>query len=130
MLHRRRHIVLMGEKEAFQEEIVRFVERQPTKSAAADVLGISRQDLYRYLEGSSVPRLKRRESLLRIMHSPSHVASPLALAAPRAVDVQSVTKIRDMMLHIVSLLDLDLAGRDGEERDATHRKDPAVQVNP
>jgi hypothetical protein len=57
----------MDEPDAFRTALWTYVGRQPSKRAAADALGITRTDLYRYLGGDTVPRSPRREEMLRAM---------------------------------------------------------------
>lgn len=106
----------MDEAEEFRSALWGFVGRQPSKKAAADTLKITRTDLYRYLSGDTAPRQQRRDEMMQVMHSAT--ASHPAQVGQKVTGLSSerVTDLRDTLLHLASLLDLDLASRHVNER--------------
>lgn len=106
-------MAMMDQTDRFRAALWAFVGRQPSKTAAASALGVTRQDLYRYLAGETVPRSVRLDRMLARM-SIGSPASEFAKIPP--LTEENVTLIRDALLHLASLLDLDLASRRGNER--------------
>ncbi|WP_199037234.1 hypothetical protein [Sphingomonas mollis] len=106
----------MDEPDAFRAALWTYVGRQPSKRAAADALGITRTDLYRYLGGDTAPRSTRREEMMRAMATGMRPMTGLSGDDFLNLSVESVTQLRDILLHLVSLLDLDLASRRVNER--------------
>ncbi len=107
----------MKQASDFQRELEQYVRAQPGKVAASKKLGVSRQDLYRYLKGETEPRPDRKAEMLRRM-GVGRSSKPI-LGIPSDIvtlDVESVTLIRDCMLHLVRLIDLDLQSRPVKER--------------
>lgn len=100
----------------FRQALALFASNQPTKTLAAQKLGISRQDFYRYLDGSASPREARLRQLQERMASEGEQPAIPALPTDfSSLDRKSVTLLRDMMLHLVSLIDLDLSARTDNE---------------
>lgn len=105
----------MDENDHFRAALWAFVGRQQSKTAAASELKVTRTDLYRYISGATVPRPDRMKQMM------SRMAAGVTLPASGAVEIPSmseenVTQMRDMLLHLASLLDLDLASRRVNER--------------
>ena len=106
----------MEELDVFRTALWAYVGRQPSKKAAADALGITRTDLYRYLGGSTAPRPLRREEMMRAMLPATHSPAVVPEHEFSGLSEESVTRLRSALIHLVSLLDLDLAGRRVNER--------------
>jgi hypothetical protein len=107
----------MNEIEKFRGDLARFASRQRTKTEAAEALGVSRTDFYRYLAGKTVPRRPRRDQMARRMRAiPGRRPIPAPVSEIQQLDVKSVTQLRNLLLHLVHMLDLDLAGRVGKVR--------------
>jgi hypothetical protein len=105
----------MNEKDRFRSALWAFVGRQQSKTAAASELKVTRTDLYRYISGSTVPRPDRmRQMMSRMAAGVTFPASGASDTPP--ISEENVTQMRDMLLHLVSLLDLDLASRRVNER--------------
>jgi len=100
----------------FRAELRRFVEQGASKAAAARALGISRQDLYRYLRGATTPRSGRLRTLLTAMQPQGQAAEAAEVARSAILSMDRVADLRDVLLHLVSLVELDLAVRQGDER--------------
>jgi len=105
----------MDQNDRFRTALWAFVGRQQSKTAAAIELKVTRTDLYRYLSGDTVPRPERMRQMM------SRMAMGVVPQASGAIDIppmseEKVTQMRDMLLHLASLLDLDLASRRVNER--------------
>ena len=99
----------------FRSDLATFVAGQPNKTQAAQQLKISRQDLYRYLTGKTEPHPERRRSMMIAMKGLARgKSSSFPPEMIQHLDVKSVTQMRDMLLHLVHLLDLDVASRLGK----------------
>lgn len=103
----------MSSPDDFKTVLARFVSTQPSKAASARMLNINRQDLYRYLRGDSSPRLQRRKQIWQSIDDLQRVEVERRAQKLSALDTQSVTQMRRMLLHLVSLIDLDLVSREG-----------------
>lgn len=106
----------MDDKVEFQRAITAYVDDQPTQAVAARKLGLKRQTIHRYVRGQSYPRPNRRRQLLQAIGavpvSPASVfPSDLSL-----LDDENLMRFRDLMVHLVTLIDLDVASRGGKER--------------
>lgn len=118
MLHFMVHVCnihAMDRNDRFRAALWAFVGRQQSKAAAAIELKVTRTDLYRYLSGDTVPRPERMRRMM------SRMAAGSVLSVSDAIDIppmpeENVTQMRDMLLHLASLLDLDLASRRVNER--------------
>lgn len=107
----------MSATDPFYADLRKFVDSQASRVEAARILGIKRQDLYRYLSGASAPREKRKQQIIKLIKAPTSQLETRTISQEfSGLDTQSVTCLRDMMLHLVSLIDLDLAGRNVNER--------------
>ncbi|PZU07395.1 MAG: hypothetical protein DI606_16665 [Sphingobium sp.] len=107
----------MSATDPFHADLREFVNNQASRVEAARILGIKRQDLYRYLNGASAPREKRKQQIIKLIGAPTSQLETRTISQEfSGLDTQSVTRLRDMMLHLVSLIDLDLAGRTVNER--------------
>lgn len=101
----------MISRSKFREKLSAFVERQPNKAAAARNLGISRQDLYRYLNDITMPRPALKARLLRAMAPPRRsrrAAGDRDIVA--IIGEENVTLVRQALLHLADALELDLRG--------------------
>lgn len=104
----------MAGKETLKAELERFVARHGTRTAAAEALGISRMDLYRYLHQKTVPRPKTVASLISALErTGAPKIEPAVDDQSDSFELDTVTKLRDLMLQCVTLLELDLARRGG-----------------
>lgn len=100
----------------FREELRRYLGRQPSKIGAARALGITRQDLHRYATGVTAPRADRRRKLMSLMRAKAPPPAPSPGAAQALISAADVAQLRDALLHLVTLVELDLATRRGDER--------------
>lgn len=105
------------EPTGFKETLAEYVAGQSSKSAAARALGVTRMDLHRYLGGKTTPRRERLKGMMGLM-TLSASPSVRALEATQniSLDAKSVTQLRNGLLHLLALLDLDLASRGSNER--------------
>lgn len=109
------HRLAMDEDAEFKKALSRFAADQPTMVQAAAKLSITRQDLYRYIKGETVPRRKRRRQMMQMLRRrPEGIAMPITASHLPILDKKSVTNLRDVLLHLVRLIDLDEASRQGE----------------
>ena len=101
----------------FRSKLATFVAAQPTKAEAARVLGITRQDLYRYLGSKSRPRPLKASKLVERMRR-LNGANPQTDSADQQplFSTADLARLRDTLLHLVTLVELDLASRRGDER--------------
>lgn len=112
----------MSEPEEFTRNLAAFVEGQASKADAARILKISRTDLYRYLDGTTAPRPRRQRDMLEKMRAAPRVPVGQPIEYISSLDVESVTSLRNMLVHLVTLIDLDAATRRGNEaKGRTHR---------
>lgn len=111
----------------FRAALAQFVKSRPSKTDAARHLSLTRQDLYRYLDGKTSPREPRRDDLLQKIQA-AHLTSPhhVTMTEFPRLDQQSVTQLRNYMLHLVSLIDLDETVKRGNGRkdDGTQKSGP------
>lgn len=101
----------------FRSKLATFVAAQPTKAEAARVLGITRQDLYLYLGSKSRPRPLKASKLVERMRR-LNGANPQTNSADQQplFSTPDLARLRDTLLHLVTLVELDLASRRGDER--------------
>lgn len=95
----------------FHGELLWFANAQKSWAEAARILKISRNDLYRYKRGG-VPHAGRKADLKKvILAARASCATPIT---PDSVSLsrEKITLLRDMLLHLVHAIDLDLM-RDG-----------------
>lgn len=100
----------------FRSELKTFVSKVGNKTEAAAKLGISRPDLYRYLDGKTTPRPRRRKSLLNRIAprpGPDHLNEKIEALAPK-----DVALLRRMLIHLLHVVELDGRGRDRDEYGA------------
>jgi transcriptional regulator with XRE-family HTH domain len=102
----------MDDRDRFRARLAAFVDSRGSRSEAADDLGVARMTLYRYLNGRSFPRPSQ-------IHAMELVIGPLggSLSASEpfdGLDQESVTRLRNTLLHLVRLIDLDVARGRGE----------------
>lgn len=100
----------MVEIERFRAALWAYVGRQSSKTAAAATLNVTRTDLYRYLSGETVPRPARLDEMVKTMSAGGSPKTAAGVEIPHMSE-ESVTQMRDMLLHLASLLDLDLTSR-------------------
>ncbi len=101
----------------FRRLIAAYVAAQPTQAEAARSLDLKRQTLHRYLKGQSYPRPQRLKLLMRTMRAAP--GSDDAKTLPHRIaslSEENVVLLRDMMVHLVTLIDLDVGSRGGKER--------------
>ncbi|EZP52686.1 helix-turn-helix domain-containing protein [Sphingomonas sp. RIT328] len=107
----------MDDKAQFQRAIAAYVEDQPTQAVAARKLGLNRQTVHRYVKGQSHPRVKRRRDLLRLIGGGPEGGEAMKMPPQlSSLDDESLRGFRDLMVHLVTLIDLDVASRAGKER--------------
>lgn len=107
----------MDEKMLFRRSIAAYVDAQPTQAEAARILGLERQTLHRYLKGQSYPRPQRLRLLMRKVRAAPGPDGAKALPDRIAsLSDENIVLLRDMMVHLVTLIDLDVGSRGGKER--------------